>query len=93
MHSLAKLRSQLDYKDQLIAMRALHLALTQVPDGGSFVWRKSSRSLKGLIKPTRAFRNADGQVCRHVIYALSLGRYIKQIEGIACRTNDGSWYL
>lgn len=91
--SLAKLRSQLDRNDQLIAMRALHLALSQVPDGGTFVWRKRSRSLKGLIKPTRAFRNAKGQVCRHVIYALSLGRYIKRIEGIACRTQDGSWHL
>lgn len=91
--SLAKLRARLDHKDHLIAMRALHLALTQVPDGGTFVWRKNSRSLKGLIKPTKAFRNAQGQVCRHVVYALSLGRYIKQIEGIACRTGDGTWRL
>jgi len=93
LHSLAKLRAQLDYKDQLIAMRALHLALTQVPDGGSFVWRKNSRSLKGLIKPTKAFRNSDGQVCRHLIYAMSLGRYQKRIEGVACRTGDGTWQL
>lgn len=93
VRSLDNLRSQLDYKDQLIAMRALHLALTQVPDGGSFVWRKNSRSLKGLIKPTKAFRNADGQICRHLVYALSLGRYLKQIEGVACRTGDGTWQL
>lgn len=93
VQSLADLKAQLDRNDQLIAMRALHMALSQVPDGGTFVWRKNSRSLKGLIKPTRAFRNAQGQVCRHLIYALSLGRYIKQIEGIACRTGDGSWHL
>lgn len=91
--SLARLRSRLGHVDQLVALRALHLALSQVPDGGTFVWQKRSRSLKGLIKPTRAFRNADGQVCRHVIYALSLGRYLKQIEGIACRQDDGRWHL
>ena len=91
--SLSSLRARLDHTDQLIAMRALHMALSQVPDGGTFVWRKRSRSLKGLIKPTKAFRNAQGQVCRHLIYALSLGRYMKQIEGIACRGADGRWQL
>ncbi len=90
---LADLRSKLDYRDHVVAMRALHLALSQVPDGGTFVWQKKSRSLKGLIKPTRAFRNADGQLCRHVIYALVLGRYTKQIEGIACRLENGRWQL
>ena len=90
---LAELRSKLDSRDQVVALRALHMALSQVPDGGTFVWRKKSRSLKGMIKPTKAFRNADGQVCRHVIYALVLGRYTKQIEGIACRQNDGRWQL
>lgn len=90
---LAVLRSRLDQKDHIVAMRALQLALSQVEDGGTFVWRKRSRSLKGMIKPSKAFRNSNGRICRHVIYALSLGRYIKQIEGIACRQIDGRWQL
>jgi len=90
---LAVLRSRLDQKDHVVAMRALQLALTQVEDGGTFLWQKKSRALKGMIKPSNAFRNASGAVCRHVIYALSLGRYLKQIEGIACRQNDGRWQL
>lgn len=93
VRSFSALRARLDHTDQLIALRALQMALTQVPDGGTFVWRKRSRSLKGLIKPTKAFRNAHGQVCRHLVYALSLGRYMKQIEGIACRNADGRWQL
>ncbi len=88
-----ELRSKLDGMDQIVALRALHLALNQVPDGGTFVWRKRSRSLKGMIKPSKAFRNTDGQVCRHIIYALVLGLYTKQIEGIACRQEDGRWQL
>ena len=91
--SLAELRSKLDRTDQMVALRALHLALSQVPDGGTFVWRKKSRSLKGMIRPSKAFRNADGKICRHIIYALVLGRYTKQIEGIACRQEDGRWQL
>jgi len=88
-----QLRAQLRYGDQVVAMRALHLALSQVPDGGAFVWRKKSRSLKGVIRPSKPFRNEGGQVCRHVVYALALGGYSKQIEGIACRQNDGRWQL
>jgi hypothetical protein len=90
---LAELRSKLDRTDQMVALRALHLALDQVPDGGTFVWRKKSRSLKGMIRPSKAFRNSDGHICRHIIYALVLGRYTKQIEGIACRQEDGRWRL
>jgi len=90
---LADLRSKLDHKDHAVALRALHLALSQVPDGGTFVWQQKKHALKGVIRPTKAFRNADGRVCRHVIYALALGRYTKQIEGIACRREDGSWQL
>lgn len=91
--SFMQLRARLEYHDQIVALRALHMALSRVPDGGTFVWRKKSRSLKGFIQPTKAFRNAEGQVCRHLIYALTLGRYIKQIEGIACRQDDGRWRL
>ena len=90
---LSQLKAQLEYGDRVIAMRSLHLALTQVPDGGTFVWRKKSRSLKGVIRPSKPFRNNSGQICRHVIYALALGPYNKQIEGIACRQNDGRWQL
>jgi hypothetical protein len=93
LRGLTELRSKLNQKDQLVALRALHLALTRVPDGGTFLWQRKSRSLRGAIKPSKAFRNADGQICRHVIYAMALGRYVKQIEGIACRRDDGSWQL
>ena len=93
IRKFTQLRAQLGHGERVIAMRALHLALSQVPDGGAFVWRKKSRSLKGVIKPSKPFRNDGGQICRHVVYALALGRYVKQIEGIACRQDDGRWRL
>lgn len=93
VRQFAQLRAQLGHGERVIAMRALHLALSQVPDGGAFVWRKRSRSLKGVIKPSKPFRNDGGQICRHLVYALALGRYVKQIEGIACRQDDGRWRL
>lgn len=88
-----QLRAQLDRSDRIAALTALQMALDQVGDGGTFYWRKPDRNLKGIIKPTAAFRNADGRVCRHVIYALSLGAYRKQIEIVACREAGGRWRL
>lgn len=93
MHTLQRLRAKLDDSDRLAALRALHMALSRISDGATFIWRKKSRSLAGVIKPTTAFRNVKGQVCRHLIYSLSLGKYVKSIEGVACRGADGRWQL
>ncbi|RMF04248.1 MAG: hypothetical protein D6773_06670 [Alphaproteobacteria bacterium] len=93
MHSFQELRARLDKGDKITALHALQLALNQVGDGAVFTWTKNSKGLKGIIKPTAAFRNADGQICRHVIYALALGPYRKQIEFIACREAAGRWRL
>lgn len=91
--SLSELKAKLDRSDQVAALHALHLALNHTADGDTFVWNKRDRILKGVIRPTAAFRNADGLICRHVIYALALGRYRKQIELVACREGDGRWRL
>lgn len=91
--SFRELQARLDQSDRIAALYALHLALNRVADGGTFAWSKRSRALRGIIRPTSIFRNADGQICRHVIYALSLGRYRKQIELVACREAGGRWRL
>lgn len=91
--TFAELRSRLDQDDRRTALRALHIALNEVGDGAAFVWRKSSRELQGVIKPLSAFRDADGRICRHLTYALSLGQYRKEIEAIACREADGNWMM
>ncbi|MEC9368070.1 MAG: hypothetical protein VX871_05195 [Pseudomonadota bacterium] len=91
--SLDELRARLDENDRLTVLQALKIALDEVGDGGAFIWHKRHRQLKGVIKPTSAFRDADGRVCRHVIYALRLADHIKQIETIACRQPDGRWTL
>ncbi len=87
------LPGRLDNSDRLAALHALQMALNQVGDGGTFVWKKDDRGLMGIIKPTAAFRNANGQVCRHVIYAIALNGYRRQIELVACREAGGRWRL
>lgn len=91
--TFAELQARLDKGDQIAALHALQMALNQVGDGTTFQWKKNNRDLKGIIKPTTAFRNSYGQICRHVVYALSLGKYRKQIEFVACREAGGRWRL
>jgi surface antigen len=90
---LNELRARLDRSDRQAAVQALQLALEELGDGVTLIWRRPARGLVGKIKPVSAFRDDKGRVCRHVVYSLSLGGYEKEIEGNACRERDGSWSL
>ena len=91
--SLSELKARLDRSDRVAAAQALELALSELGDGVTLVWQRPERRLVGRIKPVSAFRDDKGRVCRHVIYSLALGAYQRQIEGVACREQDGSWSL
>ena len=79
--------------DRIVALRALELALTELGDGTTLVWQRPGRGLVGRAKPVSAFRDAKGRICRTVVYALALGGRQQEIEGVACREQDGSWSL
>ena len=46
-----------------------------------------------MIKPVSAFRDGEGRVFRHLTYSLSLGTFVREVEGIACREQGGAWSL
>lgn len=60
--SLAELRARLDGTDRAIALNALQVALTELDDGATLLWRRPSRALTGVIKPVSAFRDDKGRV-------------------------------
>jgi surface antigen len=89
----ADLQSNLDEGDEIAALEAIRLALTQVGDGGTFVWRRANGRISGIVKPTSSFKNADGKVCRHIVIVLAAGSRTGKIEGVACRLDSGRWQL
>jgi surface antigen len=91
--SLNELKARLDRSDRVAARQALELALSELGDGVTLVWQRPERALTGRIKPVSAFRDDRGRVCRHIVYSLALGAYQRQIEGVACREQNGSWSL
>jgi surface antigen len=91
--AFAELRAKLDGTDRAVALNALQVALTELGDGATLIWKRPSRDLTGVIKPVSAFRDDEGRVCRHLTYSLSLGTFVREVVGIACREPSSSWSL
>jgi surface antigen len=89
----AELKTKLDGSDRQAAAQALQLAMNELGDGVTLVWRRPDHALEGRVKPVSAFRDDQGRLCRHLVYSLSLGGYSREIEGVACRELDASWSL
>jgi surface antigen len=83
----------LDDTDAIAAFEALHLGLAEVPDGATYVWHRGNGRLSGTIQPTRSFRSASGQICRHIVVSMASGTLHRRLEGIACRNATGVWTL
>ncbi len=91
--SFAALRAELDADDRRAALTTLLLALQELGDGQTMVWKRPAHHLSGAIKAISAFRDEKGRVCRHISYTLTLGSYSRQVTGNACREDNGSWSL
>jgi len=89
----AGLADTLDEGDEIAALESVQQALNKVGDGASYVWHRANGRLSGLVQPTHSFRNAQGQVCRHLVILLTTGDRTNKAEGIACRAADGRWAL
>jgi surface antigen len=91
--TLAELKAGLDESDRLAVLEAIHLGLSEVGDGQTYMWRRKTGKILGFVRPTRSTRDANGRVCRHLVFSLKLGPYSRTIEGLACRQPDKSWVL
>jgi surface antigen len=86
-------RTPLDIYDEVAALDAVRIALTEVGDGGSYIWQREHGRLSGVVQPTGSFKDKDGAPCRHIVMMLTSTTLSKKTEGIACRLPDGNWQL
>lgn len=84
---------RLDISDEAATLEAVHVALSELGDGASYVWQRRGSKLSGIISPTTSFKDAQGRVCRHLVVTLTAGERTARTEGIACRMPDKSWRL
>jgi hypothetical protein len=89
----AEAHAVLDESDEIAALEAIRVALTEVGDGGTYVWRRNHGRLSGIVQPTASFKDPGGRVCRHIVLTMTVGTATGRAEGIACRLADGRWQL
>ena len=89
----AELQDRLDVDDEIATLEAIRVALSEVGDGSTFVWRRGNGRLSGVVNPTSSFRDARGRICRHLVLLLATASRTGKIEGIACRLGNGRWEL
>jgi surface antigen len=82
-----------DDTDTLAALEGIGIALTQVGDGGSYVWHGRDGRLSGMAQPHESFKNSVGLPCRHLTVVLNSFDRSRRIEGVACRSATGRWQL
>jgi len=89
----AETNAVLDENDEIAALEAIRVALTEVADGNSYVWHRRHGRLSGIVQPTVSFKDPAGRVCRHILLIMMAGAATGRAEGIACRLGDGRWQL
>jgi hypothetical protein len=89
----AESNAHLDVNDEIAALEAIRVALTEVGDGGTYVWHRQHGRLSGIVQPTASFKDTAGRVCRHILLIMTVGSAKGRAEGIACRLADGRWQL
>ena len=89
----AETNAHLDENDEIAALEAIRVALTEVGDGNSYVWYRRRGRLSGIVQPTVSFKDRAGRVCRHILLIITTGAASGRAEGIACRLGDGRWQL
>ncbi len=89
----ADVNAGLDENDEIAALEAIRVALSEVGDGGTYVWHRTHGRLSGIVQPTVSFKDPAGRVCRHILLIMTVGTATGRAEGIACRLANGRWQL
>jgi hypothetical protein len=88
-----RLPSGLDEIDAVAALEGIRIALTEVADGGTYVWHRRDGLLSGMAQPTTSFKDASGLPCRNLTVMLNTYGRSSRIDGTACRFGADRWNL
>ena len=84
-------RKLLGLMDEIATLEAMQIALSDVGDGGTYVWHRDHGRLSGIFRPISSHFDLQGRVCRKLEMTLSSGAYAREAEAVACRDGFGLW--
>lgn len=85
-----RIGESLDCQDQQYHYDTTQNALETQKTGQSSTWNNPDTGHSGEITPTRTY-TSEGQPCREFTQTIYVDGEYEEIEGTACRHEDGSW--
>ena len=81
----------MDCQDQQYHYDTTQNALETKKVGTASTWKNPDTGHSGEITPTRTYSTAEGQPCRDFKQIIYIDGEEEEINGTACRQDDGSW--
>lgn len=91
--AIAASRAKLTAHDRDATLRSIQFALSNVGDGGSYVWHRANGRVSSVIRPTESFKDPSGRICRHIVVTFMSGDFTRATETVACRRASGVWEI
>ena len=90
---------ELDQIDRLAVLEAIHVGLTDAPDGSTYMWRRHNGKIAGSVRPTNSFRDSTAKsaaissssYCLASICARSKALPAAKTIAVGCSKADRSW--
>jgi surface antigen len=81
----------MDCQDQQYHYDTTQNALETQKVGTASTWNNPDSGHSGEITPTRTYTSSDGQPCRDFTQTIYIDGEAEEVNGTACRQDDGSW--
>lgn len=86
-----KIGKSLTCQEQQYHQETAQDALEYRPTGTSSSWTNPDTGHSGYVTPTKTYTVSDGTPCREFTQTIYVDGEYEEIQGTACRQNDGTW--
>ena len=88
-----ELGRRLSCKDQEMASTTAQQTLETQPTGAQVAWKNPDSGNSGTRTPVRTYQQTDGTPCRDFQQIITADGQTEQLEGTACRQQNGTWVV
>lgn len=86
-----KVGKSMDCKDHQYHQETTQDALETQPTGQTSSWTNPDTGHSGKVTPTKTYTSSDGVPCREFTQTIYVDGEYEEVEGTACRQEDGTW--